>query len=41
MQKEGAMTARANGTTEGMEEGEEPTFPLVEETRQGSVLLLF
>jgi U1 small nuclear ribonucleoprotein len=32
--KEGAMTGMANGTTDGMEEGEEPTFTLAEEIKR-------
>ena len=32
--KEGAMTGLANGTTDGMEEGEEPTFTLAEEIKR-------
>ena len=32
--KEGAMTGLANGTPDGMEEGEEPTFTLAEEIKR-------
>lgn len=32
--KEGAMTGLVNGTTDGMEEGEEPTFTLAEEIKR-------
>jgi U1 small nuclear ribonucleoprotein len=32
--KEGAMAGLANGTTDGMEEGEEPTFTLAEEIKR-------
>ncbi|KAF8501443.1 hypothetical protein F5888DRAFT_1672296 [Russula emetica] len=32
--KEGAMTGLANGTTDGMEEGEEPTYTLAEEIKR-------
>jgi len=34
MLKEGAMAAQVNGTTDGMEEGEEPTFTLAVETKR-------
>lgn len=34
MLKEGAMVGLANGTPDGMEEGEEPTFTLVEEVKR-------
>lgn len=32
--KEGAMAGLANGTADGMEEGEEPTFTLAEEIKR-------
>jgi U1 small nuclear ribonucleoprotein 70kDa len=32
--KEGAMTGLANGNTDGMEEGEEPTYTLAEEIKR-------
>jgi len=32
--KEGAMVGLANGTPDGMEEGEEPTFTLAEEIKR-------
>lgn len=34
MLKEGAMVGLANGTPDGMEEGEEPTFTLAEEIKR-------
>jgi U1 small nuclear ribonucleoprotein len=34
MLKEGAVTGLANGTPDGMEEGEEPTFTLAEEIKR-------
>jgi U1 small nuclear ribonucleoprotein len=34
MLKEGAMVGLANGTPDGMEEGEEPTFTLAEEMKR-------